>query len=65
MTKPTDIGIKRNTGSYSLRQNSASMSEISTLMLKSQGNYVTVVGHYSAGATAGLGDSISLTEAER
>lgn len=33
------------------------MSEISTLMLKSQGEHVTVVGHYSAGATAGLGDS--------
>ena len=40
-----------------LDNNSASMSEISTLMLKSQGKHVTVVGGYSAGATAGLGDS--------
>ncbi|MDM1328815.1 S41 family peptidase, partial [Myroides odoratimimus] len=34
---------------------SASMSEITTLMLKSQGNHVVSVGDYSAGATAGLG----------
>ena len=36
---------------------SASMSEITTLMLKSQGNDVVSVGDYSAGATAGLGGS--------
>lgn len=58
MTKPTDIGIKKEIPVVILLdKNSASMSEISTLMLKSQGKHVTVVGHYSAGATAGLGDS--------
>lgn len=36
---------------------SASMSEMSTLMLKSQGSHVISIGDYSAGATAGLGGS--------
>lgn len=36
---------------------SASMSEMSTLMLKSQGTHVISIGDYSAGATAGLGGS--------
>ncbi|WP_292010367.1 S41 family peptidase [Chryseobacterium sp.] len=36
---------------------SASMSEMSTLMLKSQGANVVTIGNYSAGATAGLGSS--------
>lgn len=36
---------------------SASMSEMTTLMLKSQGNHVVSVGDYSAGATAGLGST--------
>lgn len=30
------------------------MSEMSTMMLKSQGNHVISIGDYSAGATAGL-----------
>ncbi|MDV3601186.1 peptidase S41, partial [Elizabethkingia anophelis] len=34
---------------------SASMSEMSTMMIKSQGSQVISVGDYSAGATAGLG----------
>lgn len=58
MTKTTDVGIKKEIPIVILiDKESASMSEISTLMLKSQGEHVTVVGHYSAGATAGLGDS--------
>ncbi|MEG0890121.1 MAG: S41 family peptidase [Bacteroides sp.] len=58
MTKTTDIGIRKEIPIVVLiDKNSASMSEISTLMLKSQGKHVTVVGHYSSGATAGLGDS--------
>ncbi len=58
MTKTTGIGIKKEIPIVILLDNnSASMSEISTLMLKSQGKHVTVVGGYSAGATAGLGDS--------
>ncbi|SDI93895.1 S41 family peptidase [Chryseobacterium jejuense] len=36
---------------------SASMSEMSTLMLKSQGTHAISMGDYSAGATAGLGGS--------
>ncbi|GGE94924.1 Peptidase family S41 [Chishuiella changwenlii] len=36
---------------------SMSMSEITTLMLKSQGNHVMSIGDYSIGATAGLGIS--------
>lgn len=50
MSKEIPIAILVDAGS-------ASMSEISTLMLKSQGDHVTIVGHHSAGATAGLGDS--------
>lgn len=58
MTKVTDIGIREEIPIVVLIDRySASMSEISTLMLKSQGKHVTVVGSYSAGATAGLGDS--------
>lgn len=58
MTRVTDIGIKKEIPIVVLiDKNSASMSEISTLMLKSQGKHVTVVGSHSAGATAGLGDS--------
>ncbi|NIF06255.1 peptidase S41 [Chryseobacterium sp. Tr-659] len=38
-------------------KNSASMSEMTTLMLKSQGNHVISIGDYSNGATAGLGSS--------
>ncbi|REC61654.1 peptidase S41 [Chryseobacterium pennae] len=36
---------------------SASMSEMSTLMFKSQGTHAISIGDYSAGATAGLGGS--------
>ncbi len=47
---PADIPIAILTD-----KGSASMSEITTLMLKSQGNQVVSIGDYSAGATAGLG----------
>ncbi|MDM1504188.1 peptidase S41, partial [Myroides marinus] len=47
---PRDIPIAILTG-----ENSGSMSEITTMMLTSQGNQVVSVGDYSAGATAGLG----------
>lgn len=49
---PADIPIAILTD-----QGSASMSEITTMMLKSQGNQVVSIGDYSAGATAGLGGS--------
>ncbi|HIB8181824.1 TPA: S41 family peptidase [Elizabethkingia anophelis] len=39
-------------------RNSVSMSELSTLMLKSQGSQVVSVGDYSAGGTAGLTTSL-------
>jgi hypothetical protein len=38
-------------------KNSMSMAEITTLMLKSQGNQVISIGDYSMGATGGLGIS--------
>lgn len=44
------IVVLTDKGSYS-------MSEMSTLMLKSQGSHVVSIGDYSAGATAGLGGS--------
>lgn len=57
MTHKTDISINRKIPIVVLiNKGSASMSEISTLMLRSQGEHVKVVGHYSSGATAGLGD---------
>ncbi|MDM1402323.1 S41 family peptidase [Myroides odoratimimus] len=55
-TKPHNFGIPANIPIAVLTdKGSASMSEITTLMLKSQGNHVVSVGDYSAGATAGLG----------
>ncbi|MCC9043627.1 peptidase S41 [Myroides sp. M-43] len=55
-TKPHNFGIPTNIPIAILTdKNSASMSEITTLMLKSQGNQVVSIGDYSAGATAGLG----------
>lgn len=53
---PHEFGIPANIPIAILTdRGSASMSEITTLMLKSQGNQVVSVGDYSAGATAGLG----------
>ena len=55
-TKPHKFGIPADIPIVLLTdRGSASMSEITTLMLKSQGNHVISVGDYSAGATAGLG----------
>lgn len=55
-TTPNKFGIPSNIPIVILTdKRSASMSEITTLMLKSQGNHVISVGDYSAGATAGLG----------
>lgn len=48
LPKDIPIAILTDKGSYS-------MSEMSTLMLKSQGSHVISIGDYSAGATAGLG----------
>lgn len=55
---PHNFGIPTNIPIAILTdKGSASMSEITTLMLKSQGNQVVSIGDYSAGATAGLGTS--------
>ncbi|MHC5310292.1 S41 family peptidase [Myroides sp. LJL116] len=55
-THPHEFGIPANIPIAILTdKGSASMSEITTLMLKSQGDQVVSVGDYSAGATAGLG----------
>ncbi|WP_264433504.1 S41 family peptidase [Flavobacterium agricola] len=55
-TNPHKFGIPANIPIAILTdRGSASMSEITTLMLKSQGNQVVSIGDYSAGATAGLG----------
>ena len=57
-THPHTFGIPTNIPIAILTdKGSASMSEITTLMLKSQGSHVVSVGEYSAGATAGLGDT--------
>lgn len=54
-TNPHKFGIPSNFPIVILTdKNSASMSEISTLMIKSQGNHAISIGDYSAGATAGL-----------
>ena len=54
-TTPHQFGIPANIPITILTdKGSASMSEITTLMLKSQGNQVVSVGDYSMGATAGL-----------
>lgn len=55
-TKPHLFGIPKNIPTVILTdKGSASMSEMTTMMLKSQGNHVISMGDYSAGATAGLG----------
>ncbi|WP_346428709.1 S41 family peptidase [Elizabethkingia ursingii] len=54
-TKPHKFGLPKNIPIVILTdKGSASMSEMSTMMLKSQGNHVISIGDYSAGATAGL-----------
>ncbi|WP_288789474.1 S41 family peptidase [uncultured Elizabethkingia sp.] len=54
-TKPHKFGLLKNIPIVILTdKGSASMSEMSTMMLKSQGNHVISIGDYSAGATAGL-----------
>lgn len=57
-TQTHQFGIPKNIPIVILTdKRSASMSEMSTLMLKSQGSHVISIGDYSAGATAGLGGS--------
>ncbi|MGG1923644.1 S41 family peptidase [Chryseobacterium sp. NRRL B-14798] len=54
--KPHQFGIPSNIPIVILTdRGSGSMSELSTLMLKSQGSQVISIGDYSTGATAGLG----------
>ena len=53
--KPHQFGIPANIPIAILTdKGSYSMSEMSTMMLKSQGSQVVSVGDFSAGATAGL-----------
>ncbi len=55
-TKPHSFGLKNNIPIVILiDKGSASMSEACTLMIRSQGAHVTVIGDNSAGALAGLG----------
>ncbi|MGG8495480.1 S41 family peptidase [Tenacibaculum sp. TC6] len=55
-TKPHKLALKQNVPTAILIDgNSVSMAEISTMMIKSQGNHVTIVGDNSYGGTAGLG----------
>lgn len=57
-TNPHKFGIPNNIPIIILTdQGSASMSEITTLMLKSQGDHIISIGDYSMGATAGLSTS--------
>ncbi|MGS2760899.1 S41 family peptidase [Sinomicrobium sp. M5D2P9] len=57
-TSPHPFGIPADIPIVILTdKRSASMSELSALTLKSQGDQVQSVGDYSAGATAGLGNS--------
>ncbi|MGS2764532.1 S41 family peptidase [Sinomicrobium pectinilyticum] len=54
-TKPHPFGIPKDIPIVILTdKGSASMAEISTLGLKSQGDHVKSIGDYTAGATAGL-----------
>ncbi|OPB94940.1 peptidase S41 [Elizabethkingia meningoseptica] len=54
-TKPHKFALPSNIPIVILTdKGSASMSEMSTMMLKSQGSHVISIGDYSAGATAGL-----------
>lgn len=55
-TKPQKFALKQNVPiAIIVDENSFSMSEISAMMIKSQGNHVTIVGDNSGGGTAGLG----------
>ncbi|CAM1370230.1 putative Peptidase S41 [Tenacibaculum sediminilitoris] len=55
-TKPHKFALQQNIPiAVLIDENSFSMSEISTMMIKSQGNHVTIVGDNSGGGTAGLG----------
>lgn len=54
-TKPHQFAMPSNIPIVILTdKGSASMSEMSTMMLKSQGNHIVSIGDYTAGATAGL-----------
>ncbi|PKH49222.1 hypothetical protein CXF68_00310 [Tenacibaculum sp. Bg11-29] len=55
-TTPHRFGLKQNVPiAILIDESSMSMSEMSTMMIKSQGNHVTIIGDNSAGGTAGLG----------
>ncbi len=55
-TKPHRFALNQNIPiAVLIDENSISMSELSTMMIKSQGSHVTIVGDNSRGGTAGLG----------
>ncbi|XRE43883.1 hypothetical protein ACIVBQ_002087 [Tenacibaculum discolor] len=65
-TKPHKFALEQNVPTAVLiDENSFSMSEISTMMIKSQGDHVTIVGDNSGGGTAGLGGQDSFNGGNR
>ncbi len=65
-TSPHDFALKEPVPTAILiDQGSFSMGEISTLIIKSQGDHVTIVGDYSGGGTAGLGGQDSFNGGNR
>lgn len=65
-TKPNDFALKSNIPIGILIDNSSvSMSEISTLMIKSQGDHVKIVGDNSYGGFAGLGGNDDFNGGQR
>lgn len=55
-TKPHKFGLKQDIPiAVLIDKGSMSMSEVSTMMIKSQGNHVTILGDNSRGGSAGLG----------
>ncbi|WP_440880054.1 S41 family peptidase [Tenacibaculum sp. C7A-26P2] len=56
VTAPHKFGLKQDIPiAVLVDKGSVSMAEISTMMIKSQGNHVTILGDNSLGGTAGLG----------
>ncbi|REH54609.1 peptidase S41-like protein [Tenacibaculum gallaicum] len=65
-TKPHKFALQQNIPiAVLIDENSFSMSEISTMMIKSQGDHVTIVGDNSGGGTAGLGGQDSFNGGNR
>ncbi|MDN8899270.1 hypothetical protein Q0O45_13260, partial [Staphylococcus aureus] len=57
LANPHKFGIPSNIPVAILTdRNTMSMSELTILMLKSQGNHIVTVGDYTAGGTAGIGN---------